>query len=282
MNNRLRSFQFSQSNLQDFSDCRRRFYLRHIQDLAWPAVDVEPIMESEKWMRQGSAFHLMVHQSILSIPEAMLSEQANSEPLATWWANFLAYRSSLTGLQDKEAIRHPEFTLTAHIGKYSIIAKYDLMSTMPDSSIVIYDWKTSRHRPKRSTLENRLQTLVYPVVVSACCPELLYPLETPPAQIIMVYWFAGFPNQPEVFNFEQPALEESRQKLETMMDTITRLVPQGDEAFPLTTDLQKCTYCIYRSLCDRGVHAGTFDDADLEGEAQEFIIDLEQIGEIEY
>lgn len=278
----LRPFQFSQSNLQDFKDCRRRFYLRHIQQLAWPAVEAEPIMENEKWMRQGSAFHHMIHQFILGIPESVLSRQVRSEPLAGWWANFLAYKSTLAGIQLKEAILHPEFTLSAHVGKFSVVAKYDLLVIMPDSSIVIYDWKTSRLRPKQSTLENRLQTLVYPVVASTCCPELLYPMEIPPTQISMVYWFAGYPDQPEVFTFDQHALDRGRQKLETLMDTMTRLLSQGEEAFTLTTDQEKCTFCIYRSLCDRGLHAGSFYASDQEGEAPEFILDLEQIGEIEY
>jgi hypothetical protein len=98
----------------------------------------------------------------------------------------------------------------------------------------------------------------------------------------MVYWFAGFPDQPEVITFDQPTLEKNRQKLITLMDTIDRLMSQDDEAFPLTTDQEKCTFCIYRSLCDRGLHAGSFYNSDQEGEAPELTLNLEQIGEIEY
>ena len=41
-------FQFSQRSLQDYVDCRRRFELRYLQNLAWPAVEAEPHLEQEK------------------------------------------------------------------------------------------------------------------------------------------------------------------------------------------------------------------------------------------
>ena len=42
------SFIFSQSSLQYYFDCPRRFQLRYIEHLAWPAVETEPVLENER------------------------------------------------------------------------------------------------------------------------------------------------------------------------------------------------------------------------------------------
>ena len=48
-----------------------------------------------------------------------------------------------------------------------------------------------------------------------------------------------------------------------------------------TPDERKCAYCVYRSLCNRGVRAGTSDpdDEDFDLVAR---INIEQIDAIEY
>jgi hypothetical protein len=48
-------FQFSQGSLQDYVDCRRRFQLRYLDQLAWPAVEAEPLLEHEqRYLRNDS------------------------------------------------------------------------------------------------------------------------------------------------------------------------------------------------------------------------------------
>ncbi|PJF28501.1 MAG: PD-(D/E)XK nuclease family protein, partial [Phototrophicales bacterium] len=51
------NFQFSQSNLQDYIDCPRRFELRHIQHLHYPSIESEPQLDREAHQRRGVAFH---------------------------------------------------------------------------------------------------------------------------------------------------------------------------------------------------------------------------------
>ena len=46
-------FSFSQASLQDFEVCRRRFYLRYVLGLRWPASPAEPIDEHERRVRWG-------------------------------------------------------------------------------------------------------------------------------------------------------------------------------------------------------------------------------------
>ena len=55
-------FQFSQGSLGDFVDCRRRFQLRYMWRLSWPAVQSEPYSEHERVMRRGVLFHQLVQQ----------------------------------------------------------------------------------------------------------------------------------------------------------------------------------------------------------------------------
>ena len=90
--------QFSQSSLQDFVDCQRRFQLRYLLRLAWPAVESEPVMENERHMRMGAQFQQMTHQHLLGVPSERLANMLHDEILLGWWENyqaFLAYREEL-------------------------------------------------------------------------------------------------------------------------------------------------------------------------------------------
>jgi hypothetical protein len=49
--------------------------------------------------------------------------------------------------------------------------------------------------------------------------------------------------------------------------------------------VRRCAYCVYRSLCDRGVKAGElgdFEEGLEEGESFDFELDFEQIAEIAF
>jgi hypothetical protein len=72
-------FRFSPSSLQDYVDCPRRFLLRHVQQVAWPALVAEPALENERRMRLGAAFHRLVRQHFLGIPPAL----SGADPSAT-------------------------------------------------------------------------------------------------------------------------------------------------------------------------------------------------------
>jgi hypothetical protein len=57
-------FLFNQGNLQDFLECQRRFQLRHLMHLAWPAIEVEPFQEYERLCNHGLKFHKIVRQHL--------------------------------------------------------------------------------------------------------------------------------------------------------------------------------------------------------------------------
>ena len=83
------NFQFSQASLQDFVDCKRRFYYRYVERLSWPALESEPALENERYMQRGAAFHHLVHQYILGIPEDRLVTGAESGDFSDWWTSFI-------------------------------------------------------------------------------------------------------------------------------------------------------------------------------------------------
>ncbi|HNK63777.1 MAG TPA: PD-(D/E)XK nuclease family protein, partial [Anaerolineales bacterium] len=78
----------SQSSLQDYSDCPRRFELRYLQRLAYPALESEPALENEKHQREGEYFHRLAQQAFIGLPLEHIAKLANSENLQRWWDNF--------------------------------------------------------------------------------------------------------------------------------------------------------------------------------------------------
>ena len=86
-------FQFSQSSLQDFEICPRRFELRYLWQLRWPAIEAVPIQEAERLRQLGVDFHRLVQQHLVGVEEAALTDSlTEAEPdLQTWWQNYLAH-----------------------------------------------------------------------------------------------------------------------------------------------------------------------------------------------
>jgi hypothetical protein len=268
-------FAFSQSSLQDYFDCARRFQLRYLDRLVYPAAESEPAMENERHQQEGQYFHRLAQQYLLGIPTEKLARLANTPNLQRWWENFLAFgQRSLTGLSGL----YPEVTLSAPLGDFRLVAKYDLIALTEDEQIVIYDWKTYRKRPRNEWLSARWQTRVYRALLVAAGSQLNGGKPIVPERCEMVYWFSDFPDDPARFPYSEAGYKRD-------WDALTRLTEeiQSASSYPLTDDRQKCAYCPYRSYCDRGIQAGDMDaiEADMEAESL-FDVNFEQIGEIEF
>jgi len=274
-------FQFSQGSLQDYVDCPRRFQLRYLLRLAWPAVEVEPALENERHLQQGAAFHRLVHQHILGLSPERLSSMVTDKDLSRWWHNYLESAPA-----DPAGLRYPEVALSATVSGHRLVAKYDLIAVGPGQRSTILDWKTSRKRPRRQWLAKSLQTRVYPYLLVRAGSHLNEGTPFQPEQVEMIYWFANFPEDPESFPYDAAQYDEDSDYLASLIEEIKSAgQPPGDDDFPLTTQERRCRYCPYRSLCRRGVRAGAFDEAEDEPEwADDFEIalDFEQIAEIEY
>jgi hypothetical protein len=278
-----KTFQFSATSLQDYVDCPRRFQLRYLLRVAWPAPEAEPIGEQERHARLAREFHQLAHQYLLGLPAKTLSSLVHDPDLERWWRAYLAYVPSLGDVQVM-----PEVNLSTPLAGYRVMAQYDalVLNDQPSAkhheagetpftkrpSLLILDWKTYRQYPTRAWLAKRLQTRVYPVVLVKAGSLFLNCASVEPDGIEMCYWLAEYPNAPESFHYDAACYQADLDYLSALITEIAGRVRDDvprvqavtatatDEIWPLTTELSRCRFCNYRSLCGRGGAAGPLAD----------------------
>ena len=269
-------FAFTQGSLQDFADCARRFELRFIRRMRYPALETQQPLQFEKRTRRGARFHKLVQQHLLGVPaEALTTSLADDEELAGWWAHYLA-----VGLTDLPAARYSEITLQAPLAGRRLIATYDLLALEPGGAAVIVDWKTGSRIPSREYLLGRMQTVVYRYVLAQAGAHLYAGESIPPERIRMDYVYVAGGGERLSLRYSAAQMSED----EALLSEIIAAIDHA-EVFPLTDEERRCRFCSYRSLCDRG-GAGRLEDFDLdeyEDEDEEaFALEFDQIAEIEF
>ena len=267
-------FAFTQGSLGDFADCARRFELRFIKRLRYPAPEVNQVLEYERRMRQGVRFHKLAQQHVNGVPAELLSRSLDDDTdLARWWENTLH-----GGLDDLPRQRQAEVTLQTHLGGQRLVAKYDLLALEPGGAAVIVDWKTGARVPARQALERRLQTVVYRYVLAQAGAHL-YGGPIPPERIRMDYVYVAQGAQRVSFDYSAAQLAADEARLLEMIETIGAAAE-----FPLTDDERRCRFCTYRAFCERG-EAGDLRDFEFDDEGEDdggIELDFDQIGEIEF
>lgn len=275
-----KNFQFSQSNLQDFDTCPRRFELRHLRQLKWPAIEAEPVEEAERLARLGQDFHRLVQQHLIDIDRDILEETlVDTDPdLQTWWGNYLAHRPvALVGTQI-----YPELTLSTPLRGYRLTARFDVLATQPDGTFLIIDWKTSQKKPTRESLAGRMQTKIYPYVLAAAGAAFNQGQPVDPASVNMMYWYPQAPDEPELFEYTQKRFQLDEEFLSELIDQIKSTAEK--DHFALVDNKKTCTYCVYRSFCDRGSNPGPLEETESEAndEIDILALDWDQIAEIQF
>lgn len=286
-------FLFSQGNLQDYQECQRRFQLRYLLQIAWPAIEAQPASENENHLQMGAVFHYLIRQHQSGVPVDLLSEtiihyrDTGQNELPHWWENYLT------------AINHPddfgalfqqtppnksdiftEISVSVPLGGFRVIAKYDLLIVNSSGSATIIDWKTNRNRPPRRWLQQRMQSRIYPYVLIKSSSEFSQEHLIEPEKVRMIYWFANFPSETEqlFYSREQYISDE-----DFFLQLINQINQRSEYDFYLTHNEANCKFCIYRSLCERGVQAGTFDSAEWSesnADGDQIEINMQQIDEI--
>lgn len=276
-------FVFTQSKLQDFADCARRFYLRYVLELRWPAPIADPLTAFEAHIEQGSRFHTLAEQYFNGLPPALITRQISTDDaaLSGWWDAFLA--SGAANLPE----RHwPEISLSAELASWRLLAKMDLVAVDPDRLLIV-DWKTSTNRPKQASLMLRWQTRLYRYL-AVRAGAMLSGTEVTPEGVTMRYWFTEHPSEPFELPYSTAQYEEDEKALTIILTDISSRESIDD--FPLTPFEDRCRFCNYRSLCVRGVKAGDTEafenQSDLETLPDDAVsggtFDFDQVAEVEF
>jgi hypothetical protein len=130
-----------------------------------------------------------------------------------------------------------------------------------------------------------MQTVVYRCLLVLAGKHLNGGVPLAPEQIEMVYWFAEEPDKPLHLAYDSAQFWMDIEALGTLAQTIAAA---GPDDFPRTEDVRRCQFCTYRSLCDRGVRAGSYLDDGAASESAEGEADwslettFDQIAEIEF
>jgi len=272
---------FSQASLQDYVDCPRRFHLRHVVGLRWPAEETAPALENERRLRQGAALHRLIRQHLVGIAAGALSRSIGDSEVQRWWENYLEARPAASA-----ETRYPEVTLSTVIGEHHLAARYDLIGVDADGGGLVFDWKTYRQRPGRRWLAERLQTRVYPYVLVRAWDAIDHDRPIRPDRVTMVYWFAEFPSVAVNFSYDADQFHADESYLQGLMEEIRGRVAgcAEDELLERTGDRERCRFCRYRSFCGRGVEPGRLGEGVEElasDDLSDFSLDFGQIAEFE-
>jgi hypothetical protein len=121
----------------------------------------------------------------------------------------------------------------------------------------------------------RLQTRVYRSLLVQAGAQLNNGTPFAPEQVEMVYWYADFPSEPAHFPYNAAQYKRD-------WDALTKMIAEiaSAKAFEMTDDEKDCSYCPYRSYCERGIQAGESREAEAEVGGMEF--SFEQVQEIEF
>lgn len=271
------TFAFSQSSLQAYANCPRRFWLAYVQQLPWPAQQTKPFDAYEEQMRLGSRFHQSVLRAETGFDADLLAATLDY-PVDEWFAAYRRHRPDDLPSQFVESERVLSIPFGNENGRFRLAARYDLIAAERNDTgarAVIIDWKTTSRPTRRARLQEQLQTVVYPFVLVEASASLPWgPIEA--GQVEMRYWFTAAPDEPVVFRYSRDLHAANRSRLQGLLAEILAGEREGD--FPKVPDTERnrrhlCAYCVYRSRCDRGIDAGELADVD---DADFFVVDLEE------
>lgn len=238
-------FQFSQGSLRDYSDCRRRFLLRYVKQLEWPAPITAKTEQLEEAMERGKRFHDLVYQDALDIDVSKLVAESNDARLKEAWHNYERNPPDLPAGRE-----FSELELSAPLAGCRLTAKLDRLILTDDGRAVIVDWKTGERLPTLEMLRSDWQTIVYRYVVAEAAHELVHGAPFAPQDVSLLYWYALHPNELPPLAYSATEHSRAHDQLQAVITEIAGL--KSEDEFIKTDDWDECRRCRYRSYCNRG------------------------------
>jgi len=244
MDNRL---SLSQYKLATFLACQRRFQLRYLRRLPWPAT---PLPEhTEQLLQQGQEFHQLVERHFLGLQ--ITPATIPNELVRQWWQAFMAHSPIHQLPADARFL--PETGLTVPLGNHLLYGRFDLLVLGKDEVerpfAHVFDWKTGRPADT-TTLKSRWQTRLY-LALLAEGGSAFWPQNGPlaPEQISLTYWYVQEAEAPVTIGYSAAEHQASWTELQ-------QIAARLDEAsaaniWPLTDDWRECRECAYQIYCGR-------------------------------
>lgn len=234
------TFNFTQSNLQDFKDCARRFYLKYIANQHWPSLLNSSQEDFEKAMKQGERFHRLAQRHQLGIPLNTLTPSVADDLEITSWLN--KYQHILQKLGQFDQV-WPEVSLSSKLGHSSILAKFDLIGLQSDHILAI-DWKTGP-LPTNQRLTQRMQTIVYLYILYHQAQSLT------PHKINHYSLVYASVDKGSISRFDATlqTITQATQALQATLADIQQATQKSQ--FDKVSDAHFCRFCYYRGLCER-------------------------------
>lgn len=240
------SLSLSRAKLVDFLTCQRRFQLRHLQQLVWPAERLnEP---NQAALERGQAFHQLVERHYLGLetPESILN--LLDADVRRWWFAFLSHGPKHPPHQSLLA----EMSLTVTIAAQTLLGRFDLIAIDKNTSphVHIYDWKTGKPRSAED-LRTDWQTRLYLLLVVAGRDALGLP-HLQPEEVAITYWYARQPAQAITLRYDAAMHGRDLADLTAIIHQINNQLAEPPTAvWPLTDNLEACTTCRYKNYCGR-------------------------------
>lgn len=242
----------SQYKLANFLACQRRFQLRTLRRLPWPAP---PLPErTEQLLQQGQDFHQLLERHFLGL--TITSATIPDSRVRQWWQAFAAH-APVKNLPAN--VRYlPETGLTVPLGHHLLYGRFDLLIIGEDTQnqpfAHVFDWKTGRPATA-DELNGRWQTRLYLALLaeggSAFWPQTV---QLTPEQISLTYWYVQDAETPVTIGYNTAAHQANWAELQQIAARLDDAFAVGN--WPLTDDWSKCRECAYQVYCGR-LGAGT-------------------------
>lgn len=232
MENKLKSFCYSQNSINTYKSCPLKFKYKYIDRINWKYDDIDSRDYYES-LRLGRDFHLLCERYFSGIPLGYIE----SEKFSKW----IDKVKKLVPIKD-EYTYLPEYELRLNINGYKLQAKYDLI-VLGNNSIEIYDWKTENRKIDYKNVENRMQTILYMYIAK----EVICKLENNDINsnaIKMKYYQPEFDNEAITIIYSDQKHISNRNKIIGYLN----LINQGN--FEQQKNRKHCKYCEFNKLCN--------------------------------
>src|SRR6056297_1016627 len=234
--NKLHDLYFSQSALDIFQKCRKRFQYRYIDGLYWPAkwgIDAE----IEKELEKGRKFHLLAERYYL---DGSIQDQIVEDPELNAWLkrlkSFLPYSQYVISSEQELRYRHK---------KFKFLAKYDLLYYNKEKKLIeLYDWKTDKKSLLEKELENSTQSRFYLYLFKKAGQKYYsdkFDIQNNPD---LIFWNPRFPEEKKIINYSDEDFSKDSIYFEDLVGKILM-----EDEFPMTNNFNICRYCEYRPIC---------------------------------